>query len=251
MQHVQGTKPRRISPVRITAELDTAVLPLSHYAAIYFGHMVFDGGATSLMASDFGETYLDADLAGNMTDHVARYWKLFGLSYVPVRDVRIRNAWIFDDLGMNAHKSDRLKTMSASVRALPGERSGNGVFVRRRGWGVARAPENEPELEDFFVARGFEVVDPRVMTVDEIAARVCGSRFLVGVEGSGMTHGMLAMAEGTCLVMLFPPWRFNNMMKDYADGLGLRYGFVVGEGRNGNYRVEPEEILRTFDLVAA
>ena len=63
-----------------------------------------------------------------------------------------------------------------------------------------------------------------------------------------MTHGMLAMAPGTTVVMLFPPWRLNNMMKDYADGLGMRYGFVVGQGGREGYRIDPEEILRTIDI---
>lgn len=247
-QEKQGGTQKRKPFCVVTDELDTAVLPLSYFATIYFGHMVFDGGATSLSAPRFGETYIDTAVSKGMTGHVARYWDLFGLSYTAVKDVRIRHAWVFDDRGMNSDKASRLQTMSAKVRMLPGIRSGHGVFMRRRGWGAHRAPENEAELENHFAARGFDIIDPSELSVDEIVASTRDAEVLVGVEGSGMTHGMLAMARGTTIIMMFPPWRLNNMMKDYADGLGLRYGFVVGTGQHNNYRIDPDEILRTIEV---
>lgn len=249
MRHDQGGAQRTRPFAKVTGELDTAVLPLSSFATMYFGHMIFDGGATALMAPDFGQSYVDAKVAADMAGHVSRYWDLFGLSYEAVGDVRIRHAWIFEDRGMNSHKIARLENLSARVRALPGTRDGHGIFIRRRGWGAHRAPANEAALEDFFAAQGYEIIDPRHLTVDQIVARARGAQVLVGVEGSGMTHGMLAMAPGTSLIMLFPPWRLNNMMKDYADGLGMKYGFVVGEGRGEDYYINPDEILRTIDLV--
>ncbi|MDU9005548.1 glycosyltransferase family 61 protein [Sedimentitalea todarodis] len=248
LQNAQGAQRKRKLIAKVTDDLETAVLPLSYFAAIYFGHMVFDGGATALMAQSFGESYIDRQVAKDTSGHVGRYWQLFGLNFTAVRDVRIRDAWIFEDRGMNSHKAARLKTLSARVRALPGTRSGHGVFIRRRGWGTHRAPSNEAELEDYFAARDYEIIDPSQMSVDDMVARIRGAQNLVGVEGSGMTHGMLAMAPDTTVVMLFPPWRFNNMMKDYADGLGMRYGFVVGKGGQDDYEVDPEEILRTIEL---
>lgn len=248
LQNIQGAQRKRKLLTRVNDELETAVLPLSYFAAIYFGHMVFDGGATALMAPTFGESYVDGEVAKGMSGHIGRYWQLFGLNYTGVRDVRIRHAWVFEDRGMNSYKAARLKTLSNRVRSLPGTRSGHGVFIRRRGWGTHRAPSNEAELEDYFAARGYEIIDPSQMSVDEMVILIRGAEVVVGVEGSGMTHGMLAMAPDTTVVMLFPPWRFNNMMKDYADGLGMRYGFVVGEAWQDDYRIDPDEIMRTIDL---
>jgi len=82
---------------------------------------------------------------------------------------------------MNSNKSARLKTMSARVRELPGSLPGHGIFIRRRGWGTHRAPKNEAELEDYFVARNFEIIDPSQMSVDEIVARSRNAEVLIGV----------------------------------------------------------------------
>jgi hypothetical protein len=245
----QSGERRGLLPVRISDDLDTAVLPLNHFAAIYFGHTVLDGGASMMLAPRFGEACIDSVVSAGMEGHVDRYFALFGLSHRPVRNVRIRNAWIFDDIGMNSHKSARLKQMSARVRTLPTQRTGHGVFIRRRGWGVNRAPQNEAQLEEFFAGRGFDIIDPRDLTVDQIATRIIGAAVVVGVEGSGMIHGMLALEPGRTVVMLLPPSRLNNMMKDYADGLGLRYGFVIGHTTAQGYTIDAEEILRTIDLV--
>ena len=243
-----GEQPRRLL-ARLREGLDNAALPLNHFATIYFGHTVLDGGASLMLAPGFGEACIDSVVSAGMAGHVDRYFALFGLSHRPVHDVRIRNAWIFEDIGMNAHKSARLKQMSAQVRTLPAIRSGHGVFIRRRGWGVNRAPENEAQLEDFFAARGFDIIDPRDLTVDQIVSRIIGAAVVVGVEGSGMIHGMLALEPGRTVVMLLPPSRLNNMMKNYADGLGLHYAFVVGRSTANGYVIDAEEILRTIDLV--
>ncbi len=247
-QNIQGPRRNRKLIAKVSGELDTAALPLSYFATLYFGHMVFDGGATALMARDFAETCFDGEVALNISDHVKRYWALFGLNYTPVRDVRIRHAWVFEDRGLNSHKIGRFRELGTRVRSIPGIRSGHGVFFRRRGWGTRRAPGNEAELEAFLAKRNYEIIDPGKMSVDDIVSATRGAEVLVGVEGSGMTHGMLAMDPGTTVVMLLPPWRFNIMMKDYADGLGQRFGFVVGQGRQDDYWIDPEEILRTIDL---
>lgn len=245
-----GDQPRRLM-VRLTQEIDTLALPLNDFATIFFGHTVMDGGASMLLAPGFGAAAIDSKVSAAMAGHVSRYFELFGLSHQPVHDLRIRNAWIFDDIGMNAHKSARLRWMGAQVRRLPSQRSGHGVFIRRRGWGVQRAPENEAQLEEFFAARGFDIIDARDLTVDQIAARCIGATVIVGVEGSGMIHGMLALEPGRTVVMLLPPSRLNNMMKDYADGLGLHYAFVIGQTTPGGYTIDATEILRTIDLVPA
>ena len=181
MQDNQGGEQRRKLLVGVTGELETAVLPLSYFATIYFGHMVFDGGATTLMSQDFGENYVDDKVAKGMAGHVDRYWDLFGLNFTAVRNVRINHAWIFDDRGMNSNKAARLKILSARVRKLPGSLTRHGIFIRRRGWGTDRAPKNEAELEDYFAARDFEIIDPSQMSVDEIVARSRGAEVLIGV----------------------------------------------------------------------
>ena len=248
LQDSQGGGQKRRPIVRITETLDSAAFPLNLYATLFFGHMIFDGAAAMMLAPAFAQTCIDAQVSAGMAGHVDRYLEIFGLGHRAVRDVRVRNAWLFEDRGMNPHKSARLRSLGDSVRTLPGRRSGHGVFFRRRGWGARRAPENEAELEEFFAARGFDIVDAAGLSVDEIIARIHGARVLVGVEGSGLTHGMLAMPPGATVVMLMPPWRLNNMMKDYSDGLGLRHAFVIGSIGRGGYVVDAEEILRTMDL---
>lgn len=92
MQDKQGGRQKRKLIFTVTDELETAVLPLSYFATIYFGHMVVDGGASALMAPDFGESYIDTQVCKGMAGHVARYWDLFGLNYTSVRDVHVNHA---------------------------------------------------------------------------------------------------------------------------------------------------------------
>ncbi len=56
--------------------------------------------------------------------------------------------------------------------------------------------------------------------------------------------------KGT-VITLQPPYRFNNFTKDWADCLGMNYGFVVGDPAEDGFRIDVNDVLRTIDLAGA
>ncbi|WP_299911121.1 hypothetical protein [uncultured Paracoccus sp.] len=51
------------------------------------------------------------------------------------------------------------------------------------------------------------------------------------------------------MIAIQPPWRFDNVWKDFTDLLDMRYGFVLGEGDRDSFRVDIADVLRTIDLI--
>jgi hypothetical protein len=72
---------------------------------------------------------------------------------------------------------------------------------------------------------------------------------VVSVEGSALTHAYLTMQEQGAIITIQPPYRFDNVWKDFTDLLGMKYGFVVAKGNRDGFRVDPDEILRVIDMI--
>ncbi|MDN3711242.1 hypothetical protein QWZ10_04260 [Paracoccus cavernae] len=53
------------------------------------------------------------------------------------------------------------------------------------------------------------------------------------------------------MITIQPPYRFDNVWKDFTDLLGMRYGFVVGEGDQERFRVSVDDVMRAVDLISA
>ena len=101
-------------------------------------------------------------------------------------------------------------------------------------------------MENHLAAQGFSIIDPDQQSVTEIAASLSGARIVVSVEGSQMAPAIYAIADGGALCLIQPPYRFNNVFKDYADCLGLHYGFTVGSEVTGGFIVEIAALQRTI-----
>ncbi|MDH3201719.1 MAG: glycosyltransferase family 61 protein [Myxococcales bacterium] len=85
-------------------------------------------------------------------------------------------------------------------------------------------------------------------SVNEIIEVSRDAAIIAGAERSAVYHGILACAPDAAVVCIMPPYRFNNVLKDHTDCLGMRYGFVVGEGTADSFTVPPDMLLRTLDL---
>ena len=60
--------------------------------------------------------------------------------------------------------------------------------------------------------------------------------------------GDLARREPRVVPVAFHVDYFNNPWKDYTDALGLGYGYVLAEGGTTDFRLNPDDLLRTLDL---
>ena len=124
-------------------------------------------------------------------------------------------------------------------------------MLLRRQTGVARILLNEEVLAERLEGRGFRILCPTEHSVDEILDVCMDAKVVVGVEGSNLCHALLVMQAGATLVTLQPPHRFNNILKTYCDGLGMRYAFTVGHSSPEGFFVEPEALDRLLDRVGA
>lgn len=156
---------------------------------------------------------------------------------------------MFEDWGMTSHRRARLAQLRVRLRDAEGSRKGHGVFLRRRGGGAARVLANEDEIEQMLAKREFEIVDPANDPAETIMTRCRDASIVVGVEGSGLAHGLLGCASDAVFVVLQHPYRFNNVWKDFTDALGMRYAFLVGEGSREAFRINPDELCATLDLL--
>lgn len=120
-------------------------------------------------------------------------------------------------------------------------------MLLRKQAGVARILVNEEELAEQLAYRGFKVMCPTEHTVEEILDASMGAKIVLGVESSQLSHALFVMHDEGTLVALQPPNRFNNILKTYCDGLGLRYAFAVGYQREEGLFVQIETMMRLPD----
>jgi hypothetical protein len=72
---------------------------------------------------------------------------------------------------------------------------------------------------------------------------------VVATEGSHLAHAIYTMAADGVICALQPPYRFNNIYKDYADCVGLRYAFVVGAPADAGFVIGEDDLARTLEKI--
>lgn len=247
MRRQQVVRPEPMLGHGPVEEIACCSLPGSTVGDQFFGHFLIDDSATALLAERFAPPRLPRPTARQGWSHAGPYRDRLGIAIPPVGHAMIRDAWVFRDHGMTADRRARLAELRRRMRAPGGLRAGHGVFIRRTG-GQARNLANEAEIEALLAARGFDIVDTAAQPVDRIAALLHDAALVCSVEGSAFAHALLSMADGGAVVAIQPPWRFNNPWKDYTDALGMGYGYVLAQGGATDFRLDPDDLLRTLDL---
>ena len=125
------------------------------------------------------------------------------------------------------------------------------VYLKRGQTGVVRTIRNEDEIIDTLVKRGFQVVDITSDSLDSIIQTLLNAKIVVSLEGSHLAHWIYTAPDNGGLLVLQPPDRFIALQRAYAECLGIRYAFVVGEIAEAGYHFPPADILRTVDLLLA
>jgi hypothetical protein len=226
-------------------ELDRAALDCTFVGNRYFGHWIADDCPLHLLAREHAEPI---GVTRPLFGQEAQFGALWGLHPRKVSSATVRKLLYFLDYSQNRTKRERYERLRAPIQARAGSASRRGVYFRRGSGGALRELTNQTEIEERLTRRGFHVLDPTVETVEKVMDLCAGAPCVVSVEGSQLAHGLLNVAAGGSLLALQPPNRFNNVYKDRADCLGLRYGFVVGRGNEAGFHVDVDEIERTLDL---
>lgn len=230
--------------------LDRANLVTTIGGSHYFGALLLDDFVFELNAPDPEN---NIRLATKAYSQEQRYRELLDIASSPlVRRARVREITLFDEPANSSFRAERYRILRERLRrsagGLPAGRS-PGIYLKRGATGEPRPLENESQLEGWLVRNGFEVVEPSVLSVDEIVARTMDARIVVSVEGSHMSHTQFTMADNSAFVVLQPPDRFSLVYKQFTDCLGMRFGFVVGEPSAGGFTIALDELKDVLERV--
>lgn len=227
---------------------DSAAITCSFNDSKYFGHWVTDG-IPLLMAG--GLLAPPIRNSQQLTPHQKEYLSILDLSYDGFTDGRVRELIIMEDYSQNRYKRERYEIIRARFLQSGYSSTHPGVIILRGGSGTTpRYLIKEKEIAAYLQSIGYKVVDPERQSAGEIIEAISGASVVVGIEGSQLAHGLFSMAPSGTLLVLQPPYLFNNVHKDYTDCLDLNYAFVVGDACEGGFSISMDDLKKTLDLIS-
>jgi hypothetical protein len=243
-------RPRSNRPyVVIESEIERGAIYCTESSKRFFAHFLLDECVTYPLAAAEGTPVTTAT---PLWTDVPYYERKLGMEPARVLGARLKKAVLFEDYGQNRDKSRRAGEVRSRLLAGIPFRPHPGVVVLRRNYGARRTLLNELELAGRLKEkRGFRIVDPGTMDVAAIVEACAGAEAVVGVEGSGLMHGINLLGPGGRVLTLQPPTRFVSIYKHMTDRDGQLFGFVVGTPAGDDFSIDPDEVERTLDAFPA
>lgn len=233
------------------ANLDTisrALLVSTRQGLTYFGDWLFENSSRVLLAEELGEQPLSM-VRTPPYGHGARYDELLQLNYRKIERAVVSELLVVEDWGHPPQKAARYQKLRNRARKGKGRNSGHDVFVVRGRSGQMRHLLNEEACIQWARQRNFSIIDPTQMTVDELIFELRDARCVAGVEGSGLLHGLMAMAPDGFLLAIVAADRFVVGSKEYADVLDIPVALVVADkGDVNGFEIDIEELNATYEL---
>jgi len=232
-------------------EIDGGVLGQTWLGAKYFGHWLLENIPLAWLAAKRGSA-----VGGNsqlqLQPQQTQYLNLFNapLRLLPATAF-IRSLQIVQDSGLNDLRIARWQQMRRQFAASVRSDSVPGVFLMRGSTGEQRLLSNEEAVANLLRSRGFNVVNPGLTNLAEVRLAAARARIVVGVEGSQLSHGLLGVADAGAMVVLQPPFRFNNAYRERCDRLGITYSFIVGHAVEGGFTIDLNALSRLLDKLEA
>jgi capsular polysaccharide biosynthesis protein len=224
-----------------------AALGCTYFGNMFFGHFWTDDVPLMQLGAELGETVRPAR---RLSDHQRDLLGLLGLTPHSLRSATFQELIVFEDPAQTKSKELRYRRIREAFAArFHTPDPPRGVFLFRGQSGKARRLVNEEEVASALAPHGIIPVHPERLTLAELARTIWGARLVVGVEGSQMLHGFYGAAESASFLALIPPMRFGNIIKNYTDCLGMKYGFVVGEPQGDDFKVDLDEVLKVIDAL--
>lgn len=237
----------RLPRLHVHHELAKAAIYCTPAGNRWFGQWLMDDCPAYPLARDAGVPVTTTRHAG---PHAATYEAWLDMQPTVVRDAYLRRVVLFSDVGQNRDKHRRFRAMCEALRSHVEASEHPGVMLLRGTAGERRVLHDEPQLaRRLHERRGLRIVDPMRTDLPTILAACAGARVVVGVEGSGLIHGLLALRPGGAVLALQPPRRFVGLYKHLTDRDDQRFAFVVGRPAGEDFVVDPEEVERTLDLL--
>lgn len=234
-----------------TEHLDQADLVTTRNSSLYFGCWLLDEMPMALLMEEGAHKIR---MSSQPYVHEAGYREMLEQPAARlVRRARIDRLTLYSDVGQNQSREARYRRLRERMRwHFSGAKSDApaGVYIKRGDSGEPRIVANEAEVEALMRRLGFRIVEPMGLSAQDVARQTLNAPFVVGVEGSHLSHAIYSMADGACLVVLQPPARFSLTYKEYTDRMAMRLAFVVGEPHPLGFTVAPEDIERTLEQAA-
>lgn len=233
-------------PVEVVA--DGGTLAQSWLGSRYFGHWVRDDIPLAWLAKQIGNP---TGIHRPLTPQQMAYAEIFEVQFNTLPQVaHLSKITVLSDSHYNQGKIARWKTMRNALAARASGKKFNGVMLLRGASGESRVLLNELEIAQRLERLGFYIANPATMNIDEFLSEAASADIVVGVEGSQLANGFFCMKEGASMLVLQPPFRFNNIYKDACDAIGARYGFVVGDISADGFTVDADAVERIVERLS-
>ena len=229
-------------------ELDSVALRSSFVGAFYFGHWLRDDCASHILAKEEGPV---ASLQHPVWPDTQFYRTIFDQQYPVIRKARVKKLILFDDITQSPHKAQRFRHLRSRLKEqVTGQNSNHIVYLKRGSAGERRRMLNEDEVVSALEKRGVHIVQAEGMTAEHLVKTLHGSRLVISVEGSQISHALYTLQDGGGVLAIQPPRRLFNSHMDWTRVLDMQYGIVVGiDQGNQDFTLPVDDLLRTVDLM--
>jgi hypothetical protein len=238
---------RRIPDVWIQESYAHGALYSTYGGNHYFGQWLIDDLVTYRLAVQAGPPVCTRR---PLSPHAQAYEQLLEIRPLRAASCHFRELVVFDDYGQNRDKRARFDENRRALLSKTKVGRHPGVFLLRRSSGARRVLLNEEEVAAHLERhRGFRVLDTMTTEVPTLLEASAGAEVVAGVEGSHLMHALLVLEPGRSLLTIQHPNRFCSLPKDLTDRDGQHFGFVVGHPEGVDFRIDPDEVERTLDLL--
>ena len=230
--------------------IERACLVTTVAGSLFFGPLLVDDFPLELIAPNPEENIRMVTKYYHQED---AYRQLLGLEKTPlVHNARINQLTLYSQPAINSLRTLQYRQLREKLRSnFTTDDTGSkaGVYLKRGTTGEYRILQNEEEIETLLADIGFDIVEPAKLSVEEIARKTMNAKIVVSVEGSHKSHVIFSMADDGAFVVLQPPDRFSMVYKEFADCMGMKFAFLVGDTAQGGFSVQLDQLRRIIDLV--
>lgn len=243
-RHLLRAMPELVNLKARLAVFDRATLLNTMQGLYYFGHWLQDDCPLYERVKDAPPLL---SVARNDWPDMSYYETGFGQTWTETRFAHVGDLTVWRDLNYSTEKAQRIQALRVRLRKTMVPRaSGRIVYISRGQTGEPRNMSNVVAFEAALRQAGVEVVEP-----GQGGQAMLGARIVISIEGSQACHGIYALADGGTILIIQPPERFYNPLRNWTSLLGLTYAIVVGQKDATSFFVNPDEVLRMVDRLLA
>jgi len=166
--------------------------------------------------------------------------------------IHIKNLYMTADKGYNENKRQRCEKLRSSLREnIKGKSESSMVYISRgEKYSAGRGLTNEADVIKYLLGKGFLILDPTRSSAHEILQQILNCSIVIGIEGSQLAYGFLALKKGGVMLTLQPPYHFQSAFRPRCDAVGVRWGFIVGDEEPNGFSVNIEDIDKILEANA-